>query len=98
MNFFPGDGFLVEPNSVIKSSLISSLSMVTWRSRQTIESPGDAGVGRTLIGVEVGCGCTVMVTGVTVSPLEEQAVNMSNPIQIFNRTLGSFFMQDVKVL
>jgi len=72
--------------------------MVTCRSRQRIESPGDEGVGRTLTCVAVGCGGTVIVTGVTDSPVEEQAANINNPIKLLNRITGGFFMREVKVL
>jgi hypothetical protein len=72
--------------------------MVTCRSRQTIESPGEAGVGNILTSVAVGGGVAVIVTGVTDSPVEEQAVNINNPIKFFNRTLGGIFIQEIKIL
>jgi hypothetical protein len=55
-------------------------------------------VGSTLVSVAVGWGGAVKVTGVTESPVEEQAVNINNPIKFFNRTLGSFFMLEIKIL
>ena len=72
--------------------------MVTCRSRQIIESPGEAGVGSILTSVAVGCGGTVIVTGVTGSPLEEQAASINNPIKLLIRIRGNFFMQEIKVL
>ena len=88
----------MEPNSVIKSSVISIWSQVTCKSRQMIESPGEAGVGRILTSVVVGRGGGVTVPDVTDSPVEEQAVNMTNPIKLFNSMLRSFFMQELEIL
>jgi len=65
----------------MKSSVISICPMVICRSRQVIESPGEAGVGNTLTSVAVGCGNSVIATGVTDPLLEEQAVNINNPIK-----------------
>jgi len=78
MNFFPGDGFLVEPNSVVKFSVISFCPQVTCKSRQVIESLGEAGVGNALTSVAVGCGSGVIVAGALTFD-EAQAVKMSNP-------------------
>jgi|GEM_PF-5594363 len=72
--------------------------MVTCRSRQIIESPGEAGVGNILTCVAVGCGGAVIVTGGTDLPLEEQAANINNPIKNLNRIPGKFFMRETKVL
>lgn len=52
--------------------------MVTCRSRQRIELPGDAGVGTTVTSVAVGCGA-VVAAGVGVSPGDVQAVRMRTP-------------------
>ena len=94
MNFVPGDGFLVEPNSVINSSVVSICPMVTCRSRQRIGSPGVEGVGSSLTSVAAGCGGAVAAAGVTASPEEEQAVKIISPIKVVNRKSVSFFMQE----
>jgi len=57
-----------------------------------MELPGEAGVGSTLVSVAVGGGGVVIVTGVTDSPAEEQAVKTNNPI---NRILDVFFMRSI---
>ena len=66
--------------------------MVTCRSRQTIESPGEAGVGNILTAVSVGCEVTVGVTGVTDSPVEEQAASISKQIKLLTGMFRVFFM------
>jgi len=63
--------------------------MITCRFRQVIELPGEAGVGSTLVSVAVGGGGAVIVTGVTDSPAEVQAVKKNSPI---NRNLDVLCM------
>jgi len=59
--------------------------MLTCRSRQTTESPGEEGVG-----TAVGVGCGGAVVGVTEdSTAGEQAVNRNSPT---NKILEVFFM------
>ena len=60
-----------------------------------IESPREEGVRDTLTSVTVGCGDAIAVGlagAAEDSPVEEQAVNMSSPI---NRTPDAFFMADM---
>lgn len=66
--------------------------MVTCKSRQTIESPGEAGVGSILTAVAVGCEVPVGVTGVTDSPVEEQAASISKQIKLLTAMFRVFFM------
>jgi len=69
--------------------------MRTCKSRQVTESPGDEGVGSTLISVAVGCGKGIGLAGAAEdSPVEEQAVKMNSPI---NRILGGFFMGSIGI-
>ena len=65
--------------------------MVTCRSSQVTESPGDEGVGNTMISVAVGCGEAIEVAGAAGdSPEEEQAVKMTSPMK---RILGVLFIE-----
>jgi len=66
--------------------------MLTCRSRQSIESPGEAGVGSILTAVAVGCDVIVGVTGVTDSPVEEQAASISKQIKLLTGMFRGFFM------
>lgn len=69
--------------------------MLTCKPRQVTESPGDEGVGSTLISVAVCCGKRVGLTGAAEeSPVEEQAAKMNSPI---NRILGIFFMGSIAI-
>jgi len=63
-----------------------------------MESPGEAGVGRILTSVAVGCGGGVIVTGVTEFPVEAQAVITNSAIKLANRMLCRFFMQNIEIL
>lgn len=64
----------------MKFWVISVCTRVTCRSRQMIESLGEAGVGSILTSVAVGCGEDVAgVLG--VSPDEAQAVKINNAIR-----------------
>ena len=51
-------------------------------------------MGSILTAVAVGCEVALRVTGVTDSPVEEQAANINNPIKLLNGMPGSFFMQE----
>jgi len=51
-------------------------------------------VGSILTAVAVGCEVAVRVTGVTDSPVDEQAANINNPIKLPNGMPDSFFMQE----
>ena len=62
-------------------------------SRQMIESPGEAGVGNILTSVAVGCGDNVIATGVTASPVDEQAVSINKTIKLMNGIPEGFFIQ-----
>jgi len=60
-----------------------------------IESPGDEGIGRTLISVTVACGEAVAVVEMADDSLvEEQAVKINSPI---NRILEVFFMEALEI-
>jgi hypothetical protein len=64
--------------------------MVTCKVSQVIVSPGDEGVGNTLISVVAGCEEAIAVAGrVASAPVEEQAVKTNSPI---NRMLDVFFI------
>ena len=51
-------------------------------------------MGSILTAVAVGCEVAVRVTGVTDSPVDEQAANINNPIKLPNGMPDSFFMQE----
>src|SRR4026209_2224801 len=97
MNFMSADGILVVPYSVIKSFVISTWAMVTCRSRQMIESLGEAGVGSGPASVTIGCGVVVIPGGGGAAVLE-QAGWRNSPIKLLKRTSGMFFMQETKIL
>jgi hypothetical protein len=84
------DGVLWEPNSLIKLSVISARSILTCKLRQVTKSPGEEGVGNSLISVAVGCGETTTVGGLADLPAEAQAVKMKSPM---SRMLTIFFIK-----
>jgi len=52
--------------------------MLTCRSRQRTGSPGEEGVGKTLLTVAVGCGKPGVLTGVVENPPAEVQADKTN--------------------
>jgi len=86
----PGDGILVEPYSVMKSTVISAWVIVTCNPCQVIEALREEGVGIILTAVAVGCGA--MTEGVAVV---EQATSMSAPSMYCNTIFDVFFIERI---